>query len=198
MGSGGNQDDGGGGGGEGPGAGITTIIGGGIAQARGKEFILLNPRNVMVQPFSGTNLHTRPYMAFNKALRKFIRAQGKDGELLLKILDEVEKCGSTPFDNEKLNVLIQHYPIVTQSNTAVQAALENYTIDMAEGMVRHGVLNGLDAWRRLYNHYAPMVEDSQNIFIQVLHELRPVEENSMDKLINEIQRISEWYVRAGT
>ena len=43
-----------------------------------------------------------------------------------------------------------------------------------------------------------MADDLQNILIQELYELRPVEENSVDKLFNEIQRISEWYVRAGT
>ena len=195
--NGGGQDDGGGDEGGEPG-GSTITNNGNATYTNNKEFILVNPRNVTVQTFSGTNLHTRPYMPFNKAMRQLMRAQGGDGELLLKMFDQVEKWGSVPFDNDQLNALATQYPIVTQFNIAIQTALENYTTDVAEGMVRYGVLNGLEAWRRPYNHYVPMAEDLQNILIQELYELRPVEENSVDKLFNEIQRISELYVRAGT
>ena len=179
------------------GAGVNTNTNGG-GQKSNKEFMLVNPRNVVVQTLSGINLNRLPYMPFNKSLRKLIRAQGEDGDLLLIILDNVERYGSNPFDNDKLNDMIEQCPLVAQFNTAVQAALENYSIDVAEGMVRYGVLNGLDAWRRVCNRYVPLAEDMQNILIQEFYELRPVDKNSIDKLFNEIQRISEWHVKSGT
>ena len=37
--------------------------------------------------------------------------------------------------------------------------METYTSDIAEGMIKYGVYNGFDAWRRLYNHYVPLAED---------------------------------------
>ena len=175
------QDDGGGDGGGAPG-GNNMINSGNTTYTNSKELMLVNPRNVIVQTFSGTNLHNRPYMPFNKAMRKLIRAQGGDGELLLNIFDQVEEWGSTPFNNDKFSALVSHYHIVTQFNNAIQAALENYTTGVAECMVRYGVLNGLDAWRRLYNHYVLAAEDLHRILIHELYELRPVEDNSVDRL----------------
>ena len=43
-----------------------------------------------------------------------------------------------------------------------------------------------------------MLEELQNILIQELYELKPVDDNSIDKFFNEVQRIFEWYVKAGT
>ena len=148
--------------------------------------------------FSGVNLNTKPYMPFNKAVRKLIKAQGPKGVVLLTILDEVEKYGDEPFDNDRLLALIEQYPKATEYNLAIQNVLENYTTDIAEGMIRYGVYNGFDAWRRLFHHYVPMADDLQQILIQELYDLKPVSENEVDKLFNEIQRISEWYIRSGT
>ena len=43
-----------------------------------------------------------------------------------------------------------------------------------------------------------MADDLQQIFIQELYDLKPVAENDVDKLFNEVQRISEWYIRSGS
>ena len=195
--SGGDSGNGGGGGDGELGNSSTIMINGGVDKST-KEFMLVNPRNVIVPSFSGFTLNSKPYMPFNKAMRKLIRAQGIDGELMLEVLIEVEKYCNTPFDNDKFHDLILQCPKAAQFNAAVQAALENYTTDVAEGMVRYGVLNGIDAWRRLYNHYVFLAEELQDILIQELYELRPVDEGSIDKLFDEIHRISEWYVKAGT
>ena len=65
-------------------------------------------------------------------------------------------------------------------------------------MIRYGVYNGLDAWRKLCHQYVPLAEDLQPNFIQELYDIKPVNESDIDKLFNEIQRISEWYVRIGS
>lgn len=65
-------------------------------------------------------------------------------------------------------------------------------------MVRYGVHNGFDAWRRLFNRYVPFVEDLLQILIQELYDLEPVTETDVDKLFNDIQRTSEWYISAGS
>ena len=64
--------------------------------------------------------------------------------------------------------------------------------------MRYGVHNGFDAWRRLFNHYVPLAGDLQQIFIQELYDLKFVSEADVDKLFNDIQRISELYIRAGS
>ena len=75
---------------------------------------------------------------------------------------------------------------------------KHFTTDIAEGMIRYGVHNGFDAWRRLFHHYVPMADDLQQILIQELYDLKPVAENDVDKFVNEVQRISEWYIRPGS
>ena len=93
--------------------------------------------------------------------------------------------------------LIDQYPKAIEYNLAIQNVLENYTTDIAEGMIEYGVHHGFDAWRRLFHHYVPMADDLQQILIQELYDLKPVSESDVDKLFNEIQRISEWYIRSG-
>ena len=64
--------------------------------------------------------------------------------------------------------------------------------------MRYGVHNGFDAWRRLFNHYILLAGDLQQIFIQELYDLKFVSETDVDKLFNDIQRIFELYIRAGS
>ena len=137
-------------------------------------------------------------MPFNKVARKLIKAQGPRGVSLLQILDEVETYGSEPFGNSKLEALVEQCPRVAEYNVAIQPVLENYATDIVGGMVRCGVHNGLDVWRRLFHHYVPSAGDRQQILIQELYDLKPVNEPDVDILLNEIQRIPEWYVRAGS
>ena len=57
--------------------------------------------------------------------------------------------------------------------------------------------NGLDAWRKFYNKYAPLAGDLQNILTQELLTLKPASETEIDTVLNEIERITELYVKAG-
>ena len=130
-------------------------------------------------------------MPFDKAIRKLIRAQGPKGLTLLQILDNVEMYGSRPYDDNKLEALAQQCPRACEYNTGIIAALETYTSDIAEGMTKYGVCNAFDAWRRLYNHYVPLAEDLQHILIQALYDIKQVNEQDIDKLFNDVQRIVE-------
>ena len=117
---------------------------------------------------------------------------------LIQILEDVERYGAQPYDKDKFAALAQQCPRAYEYNVAIQNVLENYTTDIAEGMVRYGIHNGFDAWRRLFHHYVPLADDLQQLFIQELFELKPVDEHNVDKLFNDIQRISEWYIKNGT
>ena len=99
-------------------------------------------------------------------MRRLIYAQGEDGELLLKFLNEVEKNGSEMFTNGKFEEETRQCPKVAQFNRAILAALLNYTSGIARGMVEYGVENGIDAWRRLYHHYMPLADDLPQLLIQ--------------------------------
>ena len=57
---------------------------------------------------------------------------------------------------------------------------------------------GFDAWRRLYNKYVPLAEDLQNILIRQLMSLKPVSEGEVDQLFDEVERIRELYIKAGS
>ena len=162
-----------------------------------REVTLVSPNKIVIQTFSGNNLNSKPYLPFNKSIRKLIKAQGRNGLVLLQILDYVEKYGPKLFTNTKLAALVEQCPRAVEYNVAIQNVLGNYTSDVAEGMVRYGVCNGFDAWRRLYHYYIPLSQDLQQILIQELYDLKLVGENEVDKLFNDIQRISELYVRAG-
>ena len=133
-----------------------------------RGFMLVCPSKIVVPTFSGANLTTKPYMPFNKAVKKLVKAHGPRGLQLFAILEDVEKYGDKPYDNNKLTALAARCPRTYEYNAAIQKALEAYTIDIAEGMIRYGVHNGLDAWRKFYNHYVPSAEDLQQILIQEL------------------------------
>ena len=63
-------------------------------------------------------------------------------------------------------------------------------------MVEHGCDNGLDAWRRLYNRYIPAAEDVQNLPMEELMMLKQIAEQEIDNLFIEIERLTEWYIKA--
>ena len=58
-----------------------------------KEFTLVNPNMIIISVFSGVHLQTKPYMQFNKVVKKFIKAQGPRSMMLLSILDKVDSRG---------------------------------------------------------------------------------------------------------
>ena len=74
--------------------------------------------------------------------------------------------------------------------------LLNYTVSIAKGVVEHGVDNGFDAWRRLHDHRIPLAEDLRKISMQEFYSLRPVSEGEIDGLLNEVERITELYLKA--
>ena len=156
----GNNYPNGGGGDDGVDSGTSaTVRAGGRADDRGREFSLVKSSIIIIQIVSGKNLNSNPYLPFNKSLKSLICNQGADGEQLLDILEGVEKYGATKFDNIKLQILLQTYPKAAEYNRAIVSLLLNYITSLAKGMVEHGVENGFDAWRRLYNHYIPLAED---------------------------------------
>ena len=116
---------------------------------RKHEFALVSPRNVTITTFTGRNLHTNPYMPFNNALRRLMLAQGQDGEMLLQVLDKIEKLGNNKYTNEQLTELGKVYPKATEFEIAIKTALINWTAGIANNLVRYGVCNGFDAWRKL-------------------------------------------------
>ena len=64
--------------------------------------------------------------------------------------------------------------------------------------MEHGTECGFDAWRKLYNRYVPLADDMQNILIRQLMSIKPVIENDMDGLFDEIERIREQYIKIGS
>ena len=73
----------------------------------------------------------------------------------------------------------------------MNAALLNWTDGAAQGLVEHGCENGLDAWRRLYNRYIPGAEDLQGVLMEELVNIQEI-----DSSFTEIERITEWYIKA--
>ena len=68
----------------------------------GKEFRLVNPRNIVINTFTGKNSAANPYIQLNNQILKFIVTMGEDGEDLLEILDIVEKFGKRSFITTRL------------------------------------------------------------------------------------------------
>ena len=129
----------------------------------GKEFQFVNPRNITILTFIGKNSHSNPYLMFNNQIRKFISTMGQDGDELAIILDEIEKRGNTKVDKSKLNELAEEFPKIHEYDRAIEAALLNWTSGVANGLIKHGVEGGLDAWRKLYHKYMPLADDLHNI-----------------------------------
>ena len=102
----GSGDDGGGGSEGDPTDGNGVVYRGGRRDDRSKEFTFVNPRNVNIPTFIGKALNTNPYLFFNNAIRRFIMAQGADGDTLVIILNHVEKMGPNTFINDMLQELI--------------------------------------------------------------------------------------------
>lgn len=44
-------------------------------------------------PFSGRNVQISPYLQFYNATTQLVLVQGKDGDELFDILDEMQQCG---------------------------------------------------------------------------------------------------------
>ena len=161
------------------------------------DFILVNPRNIIINVFTGRSLHSNPFLPFNNSIRRLILAQGSDGEMLLKMFDKVEIMGITEHTNEQLQDVASIYPKASEFDLAIKSAFLNWTSGVANNVIKYGVCNGFDAWRKRYNKYVPLAEDLQNIIIQELLILKPVSETEIDTIFNEIEGIIDLYVKAG-
>ena len=107
---------------------------------------------------------------------------GQDGDELDSILDEIEKLGNTKVDKLRIAKLAEEFPKVYEYDGAIKSALLNWTAGVTQGLVKHGVEGGLDAWRKLYHKYMPLADDLQNILIRQLMSMKQVSENDMDLL----------------
>ena len=163
-----------------------------------KEFRLVNPRNITITTFIGKNLHNNPYFIFNNQLRRLILIMGKDGDELLEILDVMEKLGGRKFTRQLLAEYHKDYPKIYEYDRVVKAALLNWTAGLAQGLVTYGNEGGLDAWRKMYNKYVPLADDLQHILIRQLMSIKLVNEQDVDSLFDEIERIRELYIKVGS
>ena len=68
---------------------------------------------------------------------------------------------------------------------------------MAYNLTSYNINNGFHAWHELYNRYVPLAEDLQNICLQELISLKLASENEIDVLFNEVERITDRYVKVG-
>ena len=117
----------------------------------GKEFRLASPRNIIINTFIGKNLHSNPYFIFNNQIRRLIMTMGKDGDELLEILDEIEKLGNQKLTKGQLERFAKEILKIYEYDRAVEAALPNWTVGLAQGLVQYANEGGLDAWRKMYN-----------------------------------------------
>ena len=174
------------------------IGGNGGEDRRGREFQLATPRNINIVQSTGKQLSSNPYMPFNNAIRNLILTQGQDGEELIEALDLVESSPGEKIISNYLDNLFKLRPKVYEYSREVKAASMNWIGGVAKGLVRHGVENGPDAWRKLYHKYVPLAEDLQNLLIQELMSFKTATESEVDSLFTDIERIRDLYIKAGT
>ena len=177
-----------------------TTVGYGKGGGRGdksKEFILVNPRNIDIAIATGKSFDTNPYLPFNNAFRRLIMAQGADGDRLLGVLDKIEKMGSATLINDMLREPTTKYSNAEEFDRAVRAALLNCSSGIAKGLVQYNVANGSDAWRKLYHRYIPLASYLQDVLIREFYDPKPVSENDIDSLFDEVARIRDLYTKAG-
>ena len=165
---------------------------------KSRGFRLVNPRNVVINVFTGNNLSSNPYLALTNSIRRLILPQGEDGEQLLTILDYVETYGINKFTDYHFSNLKLQCEQAGEFDRAIQAALLNWTSGIAHGVIKYGVRGGLDAWRKLYNKYMPFAYDQQHILIRELMSFKQVNENEIDQLFHDVERICDLYIKAGS
>ena len=75
-----------------------------------REFQLVNARSINITPFCGRNVQANPGLPFNNAFRRLILVQGKDGEELLDIFDEIEQAGDDKISKEDFKDMSRKCP----------------------------------------------------------------------------------------
>ena len=150
---------------------------------------MVNPRNVVINVFTGKNLSSNPYMALNNSTRRLILSQGEDGDQLLAILNYVETYGANKFTDEHLANLKLQSSQAGEFDRVIRSTLLNWTSGIAHDVIKYGVCGGLDAWRKLYNKHMPLVYDQQNIVIRELMSLKQVSENEIGQLFHDVENM---------
>ena len=106
---------------------------------KGREFQLVNFRNVNVGQFTGKQLNVNPYVPFSSGIRNLILTQGDDGEELLEIFWHMYIHGGGRFANKYIDRLAKQRHKVYDYSRA----------NMAASMIRTGgVANGINKARR--------------------------------------------------
>ena len=165
---------------------------------RGKEFRLVNPRNIINITFIDKQLQSNPYLKFSNQIRRLALAMGQEGEQVVSIPNTMETLGNKKYTMLDLERFTRDVLKAMEYDRLIKAALFNWTSGIAQGLVEHGTECGFDAWRKLYNRYVPLADDMQNIMIRQLISIKPVTENEMDSLFDEIGRIREQYIKVGS
>ena len=55
--------------------------------------------------------------------------------------------------------------VIRRMEHSLYVFMKNYTSGHAKAMIKNGVLNGFDAWRKLVKDQMPLAEDMRNILI---------------------------------
>lgn len=113
--------------------------------------------------FTARNLQANPCLQSNNALRRLILVQGKAGEELLQIFDDVERCGADKFTKEDLDELAKEYPGASEYDRAIELPLFNFITGLAHGRIRYRVGCALGAWRKVFHRYVLPADDLQNM-----------------------------------
>ena len=72
---------------------------------------------------------------------------------------------ATKFINSQLQSIITKYLKIAEFDVAINVALWNWITRVVNNMLKFGVNNELDAWRKLYHRYVPLADDLQNAWI---------------------------------
>lgn len=84
-------------------------------------------------------MNINPYLTFNNAIRRLILVQGQDGDVVVELLDRVEKFGARRFRRELLNKLKPQLLKIYAYDRATRAALLNWTSGIANRIIKYNV-----------------------------------------------------------
>ena len=100
--------------------------------------------------------------------------------------------GDTPVAEEVLTTLGVNEDAVKQLEHSLYMFMKNFTAGHAKEVIKHGVYNGIDAWRELYKDQLPLAEDKRNILMTEFMKLKePASSGRLRHLVPEIERITD-------
>ena len=111
-------------------------------------------------------------------------------------LEWAERIGDVTTTNDALNKLGVAENVIRQMEHAVYMFIKNYTAGHAKEVIQHGMLNGVDAWRKLYRDQLPLAEDKRNLIMTEFMRLKaPANAAGLRHLTLEIERITDSWER---